>query len=504
MLTSPLTRILALLVLVRAGSFGVAMPAQEPVQASLPVTRPPRDARVLILGGGVAGITAANALHENGISDFIILEARHELGGRMTSRSFGTTDNQYTVELGANWIQGTQAKGGLENPIWGLGKKHNIATRTSSFSNITTFDETGHVDFQDVVKASAKNYARLTDAAGVRVSRDFVDTTARGGYSLTGAQPSNIYEMASEYFQFDWEFAQTPEETSWIASSWVNSSLINPWANNYTFRSNAGGFSEVNAMSVDQRGFKTLVQAEASSFLRDSQVRVNSTVTDVAYSTNGVAITLNTGQILHADYAISTFSLGVLQHNDVTFTPTLPEWKREAIHSMSMGVFTKIFFQFPEKFWFDTEMGLYADRERGRYAVWQSLDHMNYFPGSGIIFVTGDFSKRIEALPDSQVKFEALAVLRSMWHSDPLFRGSYSNWPASFLIERSVNLRANVGERLWFAGEATSMKHFGFLHGAYLEGREIGSAVAECVKEGGCIGLEHVETVKNARPYELF
>lgn len=33
-------------------------------------------------------------------------------------------------------------------------------------------------------------------------------------------------------------------------------------------------------------------------------------------------------------------------------------------------------------------MGLYADRERGKYAVWQSLDHKDFLPGSGIIFVT--------------------------------------------------------------------------------------------------------------------
>jgi len=124
-------------------------------------------------------------------------------------------------------------------------------------------------------------------------------------------------------------------------------------------------------------------------------------------------------------------------------------------------------------------MALYADHERGRYPVWQSLDHPNFFPGSGILFVTvtGEFSKRIESLPDSHVRDEVLSVLRSMypnvpvpepldfyfqrWHSDALFRGSYSNWPASFLSEHQGNLRANVDERLWFAGEATSRKYFG-------------------------------------------
>lgn len=42
------------------------------------------------------------------------------------------------------------------------------------------------------------------------------------------------------------------------------------------------------------------------------------------------------GLELSADYALITFSLGVLQHDDVTFEPGLPLWKREAIQSMDM------------------------------------------------------------------------------------------------------------------------------------------------------------------------
>lgn len=80
-------------------------------------------------------------------------------------------------------------------------------------------------------------------------------------------------------------------------------------------------------------------------------------------------------------------------------------------------------------------------------------------------------------MSDELVKAEALAVLRSMypnttipepeafyfprWLSDPLYRGSYSNWPSSFLRDHHTNLRATVGQRLWFGGEATSFKYYG-------------------------------------------
>ena len=45
--------------------------------------------------------------------------------------------------------------------------------------------------------------------------------TARSGYALSGSRPRSRYEMAAEYYQFDWEFGATPEETSWLGSSWV-------------------------------------------------------------------------------------------------------------------------------------------------------------------------------------------------------------------------------------------------------------------------------------------
>lgn len=50
-------------------------------------------------------------------------------------------------------------------------------------------------------------------------------------------------------------------------------------------------------------------------------------------------------------------------------------------------------------------MALYADYERGRYPVWQSLDHPDFLPGSGIIFVTvtvsGSLSQACDAHNDS-------------------------------------------------------------------------------------------------------
>ena len=82
-------------------------------------------------------------------------------------------------------------------------------------------------------------------------------------------------------------------------------------------------------MSLDQRGFKTLIQQEAAEFLSVEQRMLNATVRTVAHSQDGVTITLADGTTLSADYALCTFSLGVLQNDDVRFHPLLP---RELIY----------------------------------------------------------------------------------------------------------------------------------------------------------------------------
>ncbi|KAH9180229.1 amine oxidase [Lactarius sanguifluus] len=483
----------------------IAVPA---VQNHFTSTHGPQ---ILILGGGVAGVMAAEALHSRGIDNFKIIEARSTLGGRMKSFPFGAPGRQYVLELGADWIHGTQTNDGPSNPMFDLALKHNLSTQPNHYrGSMTTYDNTGAVDYMQTFNAAVEHFAALTVGGGDRILRGLVDTTTRSGYSLLGAKPRTPHEIASEYYQFDWEYAQTPEQSSWIASS---------WANNFTFNGDQGGFSTENLLTTDQRGFASIIQSEAAEFLSEEQVLLNSTVKTIKYSRDGVSVSLSDGSSLSADYALVTFSLGVLQHDDVLFEPALPRWKTEAIHGMAMGTYTKIYLQFPKKFWFDTEFALYADHERGWYPVWQSLDMDGFFPGSGILFVTvtGDFSARVESMGDDAVKEEVLGVLRSMypnttipepdafyfprWRSDPLYRGSYSNWPSSFLKAHHTNLRATLNGRLWFGGEATSLKYFGYLHGAYYEGQKMGEEIAYCVENNGCTGLPHAEEIPCSHPY---
>ena len=44
--------------------------------------------RVLVVGGGIAGLTVANALHHAGV-EYVVLEARGRVGGRLHTRGPG-------------------------------------------------------------------------------------------------------------------------------------------------------------------------------------------------------------------------------------------------------------------------------------------------------------------------------------------------------------------------------------------------------------------------------
>ena len=89
-------------------------------------------------------------------------------------------------------------------------------------------------------------------------------------------------------------------------------------------------------LSIDQRGFKTFIQAEAAEFLQPAQLLLNSTVKTIEYAQNVTRVKLADGRTLTSDYVLTTFSLGVLQNDDVVFKPPLPSWKQEALASISM------------------------------------------------------------------------------------------------------------------------------------------------------------------------
>jgi polyamine oxidase len=84
-----------------------------------------------------------------------------------------------------------------------------------------TYDTSGAVDYMNVVKNEMDAYDEFLVAAGARIPNNLFDLTARAGLSLIGQKPKTPHELAAEYFVFDFTDAQTPEQTSFMASAWV-------------------------------------------------------------------------------------------------------------------------------------------------------------------------------------------------------------------------------------------------------------------------------------------
>ncbi|OKL60715.1 hypothetical protein UA08_03983 [Talaromyces atroroseus] len=443
---------------------------------------------VAILGGGTAGITAAQSLSNNSMHDFIILEYNSDIGGRLRHTTFGQAvdGNPRTIEVGANWIQGLGTPGGPQNPIWLLvgyivghiqerysnvadtlrpipkAQKYGVNSTYSNYSSILTYDETGYNDYSQLFDTFGHVYTTLEELA-----------------------PKKDMKMqAVEWWEWDWEYAYEPDQSSLVFDIMNYNTSFCQWSNENNF-------------VWDQRGFNTWLKGEASTFLSDNDERLhlNTIVTNVTYSGTGLTITDSQGNCFEAEYAICTFSVGVLQNRAVSFDPEFPGWKQDGIATFDMGTYTKIFLQFSpdEVFWpKDTQYFLYADpKERRWYPVFQSLDTPGFLEGSGIIFVTvvHDQAYRVEAQTDGETKDQVMAILRHMfgadkvpdpiafmyprWSLEPWAYGSYSNWPNGVSLEMHQNLRTNVG-RLYFAGEATSTEYFGFLQGAWYEGKSVG------------------------------
>lgn len=186
---------------------------QQPIQ-SLPVCR---QASVAILGAGMAGITAAQALSNASITDFVIVDVNPYIGGRVKSAKFGkdSDGNPYTVELGANWVQGLGTPQGPENPIWSLARKHNLTTTYSDLSSLLTYDHDGKNDYTDLIDEYDNAYSIVEKEAGYILSEGYQDRSFRVGLSLAGWKPKqSMLHQAAEFWRFDWEFTHSPDLTS--------------------------------------------------------------------------------------------------------------------------------------------------------------------------------------------------------------------------------------------------------------------------------------------------
>ncbi|KAL1533996.1 polyamine oxidase1, flavin-containing amine oxidoreductase [Salvia divinorum] len=427
----------------------------------------PTKCSVLIVGAGISGITAAKQLAENGVEDFVIVEASDKIGGRLRKEDFGGV----AVELGAGWIAGVGGK--QTNPLWEMARQSNLRTCFSDYSNarFNIYHNNGNI-FPAGVAAEA--YDKAVESA--------VEKLRNQESGETPTSPKRPIDLAIDFMLHDFEMAEVEPIPTYV------------------------DFGDSEFLVADERGYEHLVYEMAESFLStsdgqimDTRLKLNNVVRTMEQSRTGVVVKTEDGNVYQAKYAILSVSIGVLQSNLISFSPPLPRWKTEAISNIDIMVYTKVFLKFPHRFWpsdADKEFFMYAHQTRGYYTFWQSME--NAYPGSNILVVTltNEESKRIEAQSDEETKREAMGVLRAMfgvhipeaidilvprWWNNRFQRGSYSFYPVHVDHHLLHRVKAPVG-RIFFSGEHTSDKFNGYVHGGYYSGMDTSKALIEEMK----------------------
>ena len=173
------------------------------------------DANVLILGAGMAGISAGKTLSDNGITSFLILEGGDDIGGRVKETQFGGV----TVELGANWIQGLFSNGSMEkNPLWLLKTQFELRGNISNNYDLVVYDVMGNRVPSDVLDEAVRRFNwtfdRMTELSSKWQREGRSDVKILSALRFLGGNPQSVVEIFLEWFKIDFCLSEGPEVSS--------------------------------------------------------------------------------------------------------------------------------------------------------------------------------------------------------------------------------------------------------------------------------------------------
>ncbi len=254
----------------------------------------------------------------------------------------------------------------------------------------------------------------------------------------------------------------------------------------------AGAVAEMRDPSCGRGDFRILDGYDALVYTQATglDVRLEHVVQRIEWGGEKVRVITNQGAF-EGQRAVITLPIGVLQSGAVVFDPPLPPEKQTALTHIRMGPGIKLIYRFAEPIMPAGIMAYYsplnppmwwspaAGHSESPYLVWTALATGDYCrellkDGEQAALQIGLESLRRELnCPDLQA-VEAQVV---NWVNDPYARGAYSVVIPGYADIRQ-ELAASVGNRLFWAGEATAPHGYAAtVHGAYASGKRAAQEV---------------------------
>ncbi|XP_015439434.1 PREDICTED: spermine oxidase-like [Dufourea novaeangliae] len=453
--------------------------------------------RIVIVGAGASGIAAASRLLQNGFNDVLILEAEGRIGGRVHTVKF----EDYAIDLGGQWIHGEKG-----NVVYELAAPLNLTDHSEPY-HIEMYTSNGELLDPILTKNFTALYDRYMENAADEQWAN--ECNASIGECLEPkireqlSQLPGVNETMQDALLWHFNLIQTSLDA---ADSWYDIAM--EASAEYTICEGD------RAVNWKERTYSTILDILMKKFPNpEEQLPVlnktilNAEVTNVDYSSEDGTVKLMTldGKEYTADHVIMTPSLGVLKaQHETLFTPQLPESKINSIKHLGFGNAGKIFLAFNDT-WYNNAgrknagfdlLWTTANRkelESNPKTMW--LTHaMGFYlvehkPRLLYIWVSGKGARLMDDVTDEEILSQTVGVLdtflskdynisrpiamiRSNWHQNEHFRGTYSfrsletvrtNASADQLAEPVMKVGKPV---ILFGGEATNPRYFSTVHGA--------------------------------------
>ena len=414
----------------------------------------PSEVDVAIIGAGAAGLGAARALENSGLS-VIVLEARDRVGGR--AHTVQVAPN-VTFDVGCGWLHSAD-----KNSFVKIAEQLNFELNKNlpPWRERTVGNAFPQAERDDFVRALDEFYDRTEKAAGEarRNGRDRAASALHG----PGNRWNPMIDAISTYI--------TGAELDTV-------SILDMEA-----------YEDTNINWRVRRGYGTLIAAYGAS----CPLAFDCAVKLIDHSGNRVRIETSQGT-LEAGKVIVTVPTNLIADETIRFFPALPG-KVGAARGLPLGLADKVVLALDDAESLPKEGNLRGATMRTEMGTY----HVRPF-GQPCIegFFGGRFARQLEDAGDGALAAQAIDEIagflgnefrrklrplrESRWAHDPFARGSYSHALPGHTGMRAV-LASPVDGRLFFAGEATSPNFFSTAHGARDSGeRAAGEVVATLAK----------------------